>query len=131
MQSNFSIRAMWKEKCPRCRKGDIFTKPFKILRPLDMPKKCTVCGQPTEPEPGFYFGAMFISYIIGGWLLLIPALILVFGFHWSVESAMIFTILFAALVNLKLMRGARSLWLHMVVKYDPGVNKINLPLSKN
>jgi uncharacterized protein (DUF983 family) len=131
MAKNISLKSIWNEKCPRCRKGDIFEKPFKITDPLAMPKNCAICGQATEPEPGFYFGAMFISYIIGGWLLLIPALVLVFGFHWSVEAAMIFTILFAAVVYLKLMRGARSLWLHLVVKYDPGFDKTLLPLSKN
>lgn len=27
-----------------------------------MPSHCPVCGQAYEPEPGFYWGAMFISY---------------------------------------------------------------------
>lgn len=27
-----------------------------------MPARCPVCGQAYEPEPGFYWGAMFVSY---------------------------------------------------------------------
>ncbi|QKG54593.1 DUF983 domain-containing protein [Hymenobacter sp. BRD67] len=27
-----------------------------------MPAECPVCGQTFEPEPGFYFGAMYISF---------------------------------------------------------------------
>ncbi|QKG58812.1 DUF983 domain-containing protein [Hymenobacter sp. BRD128] len=27
-----------------------------------MPAECPVCGQAFEPEPGFYFGAMYISF---------------------------------------------------------------------
>ena len=30
-----------------------------------MPKNCTVCGQPTEKEPGFYYGTGYVSYALG------------------------------------------------------------------
>ncbi len=131
MKTGFSFKAMWNEKCPRCREGYIFEKPFRISDPLAMPKRCPVCGQVTEPEPGFYYGAMFLSYIVSGFMLLIPALLLVFGLKWSVEAAMLFTLVFAGIAYLKVLRGARSLWLHMVVKYDPGYDKMNIPPSKN
>lgn len=114
-----SFKHMWNNKCPRCREGDIFVKPLNLKAPLDMPKNCKVCGQPTEPEPGFYYGAMFLSYIIGGWAVLLPTLLLVFYFKWSVGAAMTFAVFFALFIYLKLLRGARSLWLHMTVKYDP------------
>jgi phosphoglycerol transferase MdoB-like AlkP superfamily enzyme len=29
---------------------------------MDMNNSCPVCSASFEPEPGFYFGAMFISY---------------------------------------------------------------------
>lgn len=117
----FSFRAMWNYKCPRCREGDLFVKPMDIGKPLDMPKNCAVCGQKTEPEPGFYFGAMFASYIISSWFLLLPTLLLVFYFKWSVTAALAFTIFLAALCYLRLLRGSRSLWIHLMVKYDPTV----------
>lgn len=28
---------------------------------MDMPAECPVCHQTYEPEPGFYYGAMYIS----------------------------------------------------------------------
>ncbi|MCV9387655.1 DUF983 domain-containing protein [Reichenbachiella ulvae] len=28
----------------------------------DMLKECSVCHQSFEPEPGYYFGAMYVSY---------------------------------------------------------------------
>lgn len=120
----FSFKHMWNYKCPKCRQGDIFVKPLDLKNPLNMPKKCAVCGQPTEPEPGFYYGAMFLSYIIGGWTVLLPTLALVFYFKWSVGAAMTFTIFLALIIYLKLLRGARSLWLHMTVKYDPKITEI-------
>lgn len=29
-----------------------------------MPDKCPVCGYLTQPEPGFYYGAMYVSYAL-------------------------------------------------------------------
>ena len=113
-----SFSAMWQYKCPKCRQSKIFTEPFNMSKPLDMPEKCTVCGQKFEPEPGFYYGAMFISYILSGWILLLPTLLLVFYFKWSTTGAISFTIFVAALMYFRLVRGSRSLWLHINVKYD-------------
>lgn len=117
----FSIKAMWNNKCPRCRQGDIFVKPLKLSDPVNMPEKCAYCGQKTEPEPGFYFGAMFLSYIFSGWYILLPALLLVFYFKWSVNAAMVFVIFLGIISYLKILRGARSLWLHLMVKHEPVV----------
>ncbi|RMG82537.1 MAG: DUF983 domain-containing protein [Bacteroidetes bacterium] len=99
----------------------MFKEPFKLSDPLAMNEKCDVCGQPFEPEPGFYFGAMFLSYIVSGFMFLIPALTLVFAFGWSVNATMAFVIVFAALVYFPLMRTARSLWIHIAVDYDPTI----------
>ncbi len=65
-------------KCPKCRKGYMFENGnlFHPLRFHRMNKSCEHCGQSFEPEPGFYFGAMFVSYgvntalFIGVWVLL-------------------------------------------------------------
>ena len=122
---DFSFKAMWNYKCPRCREGDLFIKPMNISKPLDMPKRCDVCNQRTEPEPGFYFGAMFASYIISSWLLLLPTLLLVFYFGWSIAPAMAFALFLGALSYIRLLRGSRSLWIHLMVKYDPSV--LNTP----
>jgi len=122
----FSFKAMWKYKCPRCRQGDIFTKPFNIKKPLSMPERCEFCNQKTEPEPGFYFGAMFISYIASAWFLILPTLFFVFYMGWTVELAMAVTIGIGALSYLRFLRGSRSLWLHMMVKHNPDIeSKVN------
>ena len=115
----FSIKAMWNNKCPRCRQGDIFVKPFELKKPLNMPDRCSLCGQRTEPEPGFYFGAMFLSYILSAWFLILPTLFLIFVVGWTVEASMAVTIGLGALTYLKFLRGSRSLWLHLMVKHDP------------
>jgi uncharacterized protein (DUF983 family) len=96
----------------------MFKEPFELKNPLKMHKNCEVCGQKFEPEPGFYFGAMFLSYIISGFGILVPGLILVFYFKWSVEATMALIIFVAILTAIKLMRFSRSLWIHFIVNYD-------------
>lgn len=119
----FSLKAMWNYKCPKCRQGDMFVKPLKISKPLDMNERCEYCNQRYTPEPGFYFGALFLSYIFSGWFFLLPTLLLVFYFGWSVNSAMIVTLVLFLVSYLKILRGARALWLHFVVKHDPELEK--------
>ena len=116
---SFSFSAMWQYKCPRCRKGDLFNKPFQINKPLEMPHSCAYCGQRMEPEPGYYYGAMFLSYIVLSLLLLPPILLLVFMFDWSVNAAIFLSIAICVLFFFRILRGARSLWIHMMVRYNP------------
>lgn len=49
-------------RCPRCREGKLFQNPLSIRlkKNLQMNKECTVCGQPTEIEVGFYYGTSYV-----------------------------------------------------------------------
>ena len=114
-----ALKTIWNYKCPKCREGKIFTTPFNLTDPLKMPAQCPECGQETEPELGFYYGAMFLSYMIGIWFLIIPALVLVLYFKWSAGAATAVAIVIEVLIYLRLLRVARSVWLFMNVKYDP------------
>jgi len=126
----FSIKACWNYKCPRCRQGDIFTKPLQLTDPLAMPKRCEYCKQLTEPEIGFYYGAMMVSYGISAWLFLAIVLILVFYFDWSVNQAMMVVIVLAIVSYLKLLRFSRSMWLHLMVKHNPAAEQESLRIAK-
>lgn len=49
--------------CPRCREGKLFpVSQFSYRRLTEVNKTCEVCGANLIPEPGFYEGAMYISY---------------------------------------------------------------------
>jgi uncharacterized protein (DUF983 family) len=105
-------------RCPKCRKGKIFKEPFNVKDPLAMPDNCAVCGQKTMPEPGFYYGAMFLSYIVTGFLYLGIVAVCILVFDLSVNIAFLVLIAFVALTYFKTARIARSLWLHLMVKYE-------------
>ncbi len=84
-----------------------------------MHNTCPHCGQDFLPEPGFYYGAMFISYIFMGWF----SIGLVMLLHWVVGLSTLtsFAILIALVTFffVYIFRVARSIWLHINVAYDP------------
>ena len=87
-----------------------------------MPRECAVCGLDYWPEPGFYYGAMFMSYIVFSF----PCLGLVFLLHWvfgmSLGASMLVLCVAAGLGFVYVFRVSRSVWLHMNVKYDEALS---------
>ena len=45
-----------KQRCPRCLQGQVFATLFR------MHEQCPVCGLRFEREPGYFTGAMYLSY---------------------------------------------------------------------
>lgn len=122
------LQSVLKNKCPRCRQGDLFVtkKPYRLKDGLNMPEKCLVCGQPTEIEVGFYYGTGYVSYALSiafivstfvAWKVLIGMTFAIDDnriFYWM---GTVFVLLFA--LQPLLMRLSRSLWLSWFVRYDP------------
>lgn len=105
-------------KCPRCRKGDLFkTETFSFQKPFEMPDSCDECGQTYMPEPGFYYGSMFLSYIFFGWFCVIFGLIAVFLLDWSVNKTFAILIFISIILFVWIFRIFRSLWIHLMVKH--------------
>lgn len=113
-------------KCPRCREGDLFKNPlrFTFKGNLEMHTTCTVCGQPTEIEVGFYYGTGYVSYALTvaltvstlvAWWVLIGFSTEDNRFFWWLGSNAVLLIL----LQPWLMRLSRSLWISWFVSYDP------------
>jgi len=90
-----------------------------LMDPIAMPHRCKVCEQKFEPEPGFYYGAMFISYIISSFFYLTIAAACILWLGWTVNQSFVLIIAFAIVTYLWFLRISRSLWIHIVVGYDP------------
>ncbi len=122
-------------RCPRCREGRLFKNKVSISlkKNMAMPKCCNVCGQPTEKEPGFYYGTGYVSYALGvgisiatfiAWFVLIGMSVHDNRFfYWLIANAIILV-----LSQPWLMRVSRSIWISWFVKYDPHWEKN--PLKK-
>lgn len=111
-------------KCPRCHEGDLFeTKTFSFKKPFVMPKECPVCHQNYLPEPGFYYGSMFISYIMMGFFCLAFVFVLYVMLGTSESTVYISLISVLAILFIWIFRVSRSIWIAVNVKYDPNAAK--------
>ncbi len=115
-------------KCPRCRKGNIFksSNAYQLKGNMEMHEYCPVCGQPTEIEVGFYYGTGYVSYALTvaltvatfvAWKVLI-------GLSFDIDDNRIFywlgtNIVILIVLQPLVMRLSRSLWLSWFVDYEP------------
>ena len=56
------IQAVIQCKCPRCRKGPIFSGPIYTFKGQVTNEYCSECHLRFEREPGYFYVSMFISY---------------------------------------------------------------------
>lgn len=120
MANSSTLKPLLSMKCPKCHEGNLFTyaSPFSLKHIHEMPADCPMCGQPFEPEPGFYTGAMYVNYgitvIITGLSYLILEII------FKVSPVVFFSSYVAILLALGpfLFRYSRVIYLYMFVNYD-------------
>jgi uncharacterized protein (DUF983 family) len=95
-------------RCPRCRRGKIFTG---LMR---MAPACEICALRFEREPGYFTGAMYVSYVIAlplfiglflGWRHFAPAL----SFGVALTATILCFLPFVPFV----FRSSRILWIHI------------------
>lgn len=61
MKSNLFVSA-FNDKCPNCDKGHVFRQDTSILQLPVMVDECEVCAYRFDREPGYFLGAMYLSY---------------------------------------------------------------------
>lgn len=106
-------------KCPRCHEGDLFKTPtFSFQEPFDMHDRCPTCDLNYMPEPGFYYGAMFISYIFMGFFCISFVALLHWVVGWSTAASFAVLILVIAIFFVWIFRIARSIWININVRFD-------------
>ena len=106
-------------KCPRCNVGDLyFTSTFSFNRSFDMHPKCPHCGQPYELEAGFYYGAMFMSYLITAFLMFSIFGFCYFMLDFGAWASFILITGLVCFLYVWIFRLSRSMWLSFFVKYE-------------
>jgi len=107
-------------KCASCRRGDMFkTETMSFSKPFEMNPRCPKCDANLEPEPGFYFGAMFISYAITVWPILALMAIFRWGFGWSLYGSFGASLVLTMFLFVYIFRVSRAMYLHLMVRYKP------------
>ncbi|HLP10517.1 MAG TPA: DUF983 domain-containing protein [Flavobacteriales bacterium] len=109
-------------KCPHCRTGKLFKKrwPKNYTELVDLNETCPVCKHSALIEPGFFYGSMYVSYMINvgvlvsTWIAFTLFVGSVFDYTWTFLSIVIFLMLVLWPYAFRL---ARSVWAHMFIPY--------------
>lgn len=61
-----TLRNIFTGKCPHCGQAEVFKdpNPYNLVHMADIHTRCPHCNKSFQREPGFYFGAMYVSYAI-------------------------------------------------------------------
>lgn len=114
MQKVSKASAIINGKCPRCRKGDIFKhSAYSISGFQKMNSHCPVCNLHFEREPGFFFGAMYISYAFSVAIFVSVGVALSTIGDFSLEVYLLAIISVVLLLLPLLFRYSRILFLHL------------------
>lgn len=118
VKSSF-IKSVVNCNCPRCREGELFVdkRHYHLSTLLAMHSKCAKCGQDFEIEPGFYLGAMWVSYpfVIGFEIIFL--LIGLYVFQLDLMWGFVFSTSLLFAIGPLILRIGRSLFLHLNVRY--------------
>ncbi len=117
--SETKMYSVLNNKCPHCHQGNFFkTNNVYDLKSFEkMNSKCPVCKEDFIREPGYYFGAAYVSYGLttGFGILLYILLAGLFDFD-TVPYLLTFTSLSILLLPV-FYRLARIIWINLFVSY--------------
>jgi uncharacterized protein (DUF983 family) len=106
--------------CPQCQKGRFFAvnNPYNLRQFDQMNPRCGCCDERFEREPGYYTGALYVSYayytaLIMGCFLLFEVLL-----DWALTPFLIVLISLIILLTPVVFRLARLTWINFFIRYD-------------
>ncbi|WP_236252847.1 hypothetical protein [Echinicola sp. 20G] len=110
-----NVRPIFKGKCPKCNSGEIFktTRYGYLVKFPEMHHVCDKCNHTFEREPGFFFGAMYVSYGLSmlEFLILWVVGYLIIGL--SVEAVLVLIISGLLICTTTNYRLGRIIWIYL------------------
>jgi uncharacterized protein (DUF983 family) len=116
--------AMLHTKCPRCRRGDMFSGGMYNFGFNKIHKHCPHCNLHFEIEPGYFYAAMYVSYAMN----VMEALIIVATTYlvthngdspWLYIGVILTGILLLSPINFRYSRVLLLYWLSPKINYQP------------
>ncbi|MFM7054513.1 MAG: DUF983 domain-containing protein [Bacteroidota bacterium] len=115
------VYSIFNNKCPRCHKGDFFVNKssFNFKGFSKMNEKCEKCELSFEQEPGYYFGAMYISYAINVAIMVSVwvAFLVLAGSDFNVWWMIAVSIVLGLALTPMTFRISRLAWINFFVKF--------------
>lgn len=100
-------------KCPRCQQGQIFSDKGNILllRIPKMNERCENCNYKFDKEPGYFFGAMYLSYA----LAILEMFAVFFITFWTLPLSLFFVCILGVLILFSFFnyRLSREIWVNL------------------
>ena len=126
-ESKTAFGKVVKMKCPHCGKGHLFVNEstFSFNKLGQVKSECTECGTNFNPEPGFYFGAAYVSWglTVTMWLAILISLksldalgVMEFGFLTHPKTFLITGVIFTVILFPLLFKLSRSIWATSFIK---------------
>ncbi len=118
------LYSIFRMKCPRCHEGEFFvSNPYDLKHAGEIHEKCSKCGLKYSKEPGFYYGAMYVSYALG--VALFVTLWVSMNLFFDIESTgvqigVIITITLVLTPYLYAL--SKIIWANFFIRYDQFAN---------
>ncbi|MFT6846202.1 MAG: hypothetical protein ACJAUV_002407 [Flavobacteriales bacterium] len=117
--------SIFKGKCPQCHEGKMFDyHPYNFSKIGDMRSHCTVCKLKYSREPGFFFGAAYVSYMITvslGIFGFVTTRLLLGESPWQLYLSVVIGLILLLFPLTFVL--SRTIWINMFVKYNPDCKK--------
>lgn len=112
------FKSILQMKCPQCQKGDFFvSNPYDIKNAGKTYLNCPNCDLDFRREPGFYFGALYVSYGMGVALFVTIYLsFILFLPQLSVWWPIVFISISSLVLGPYMYALSKVIWIHMFVK---------------
>jgi uncharacterized protein (DUF983 family) len=126
MKKGSKLYSILNFKCPQCHEGKfLVSTPYDLKNVGDVKEECDVCGLKYAKEPGFYYGAMYVSYALG-----VALFVTVWAScNWFFDNVSVWTqiglvILFSILLGPYLFAVSKIIWANFFIHYDKNATVI-------
>ncbi len=106
------------QRCPRCRLGKIFVRSIFLGFPK-MHERCPACNLRFEREPGYFLGAMYISYGLALVIITALAALLWMITGWWITKDTIWAVVLFLPLAPAITYLSRVLWIYLDQSIDP------------
>lgn len=120
MAKHSAAYSIFQFKCPHCHEGEFFVdrNPYHLSTAGDLLDRCPVCERAYTPEPGFYYGGMYVAYALAvatGTSIFVATLVL-----WpsaSVAAKAILVVLGLLVLAPWLYAISKTMWANLFMRY--------------
>lgn len=110
-----TLSAVLSCKCPRCRTGEVFAhNATNLTKFAKTNKRCPHCNLLYEVEPGFFYGAMYVSYAFAVAQVIIVGFLVNYLLDGpSANTIMLYVVSFAVVTAPLVFRYSRVIYLYL------------------